>query len=87
MLIVGGGPAGSTCAGRLRRGGLDVLVLDKAQFPAPNSAAGWVTPAVFGQLGVTPQEYGQGRTLQPMTGFRVGWIGGPGLRGLQRRSR
>jgi flavin-dependent dehydrogenase len=79
VLIVGGGPAGATCAERLRAGGLDVLVLDKAQFPRPKLCAGWVTPGVFGQLGLTPQQYGQGRTLQPMTGFRVGWIGSPGL--------
>jgi flavin-dependent dehydrogenase len=79
VLIVGGGPAGATCAERLRRGGLDVLVLDKAHFPRPKLCAGWVTPGVFGQLGLTPQQYGQGRTLQPMTGFRVGWIGSPGL--------
>jgi flavin-dependent dehydrogenase len=101
VLIVGGGPAGATCAERLRAGGLDVLVLDKAQFPRPKLCAGWVTPGVFAQLGLTPQEYAQGRggeemgtgtslrsepvpissgrTLQPMTGFRVGWIGTAGL--------
>jgi len=79
VLIVGGGPAGATCAGRLRAGGLEVLVVDKAQFPRPKLCAGWVTPGIFRQLGVTPDEYRQGRTLQPMTGFRVGWIGGPSL--------
>ena len=114
VLIVGGGPAGAACAGRLCAGGLDVLVLDKAQFPRPKLCAGWVTPGVFRQLGVTPEEYAQcppsatqlkpdapardeggslagasgfssagnpaqARTLQPMTGFRVGWMGGAGL--------
>ena len=34
VLIVGGGPGGSTCAAKLRRAGADVLVLDKRTFPA-----------------------------------------------------
>jgi flavin-dependent dehydrogenase len=79
VLIVGGGPAGSTCAGRLRAGGLDVLVLDKARFPRPKLCAGWVTPAVFRELDLAPDDYRQGRVLQPMTGFRVGRIDGPSL--------
>ncbi len=33
VLIVGGGPAGSSCARLLRRAGLDVLILDKSEFP------------------------------------------------------
>src|SRR5206468_9342360 len=33
ILIVGGGPAGSACAWKLRSAGLDVLVLDKRKFP------------------------------------------------------
>ena len=33
VLIVGGGPAGSTAAWRLRRAGVDVLVLDRERFP------------------------------------------------------
>ena len=43
-LIVGGGPAGATCAAALRRRGLDVVVLDKATFPRPKLCAGWITP-------------------------------------------
>ena len=33
-LIVGGGPAGSSCAWKLRQHGMDVMVMDKAPFPA-----------------------------------------------------
>ena len=32
-IVVGGGPAGSTCAWKLREAGLDVIVLDRAAFP------------------------------------------------------
>ena len=32
-LVVGGGPAGSSCARALVTAGLDVVVLDKAHFP------------------------------------------------------
>ena len=32
VLIVGGGPAGSTLAWKLRAAGLDVLILDKKTF-------------------------------------------------------
>src|SRR3989304_302592 len=46
VLIVGGGPAGSTCAWQLVRAGLDVLVMDKQVFPRDKVCAGWVTPPV-----------------------------------------
>jgi flavin-dependent dehydrogenase len=76
-VIVGGGPAGATCAAALRRRGLDVVVLDKATFPRTKLCAGWITPELFQTLEVDPAEYGRGRVWQPMTGFRVGRIGGP----------
>jgi menaquinone-9 beta-reductase len=43
-LIVGGGPAGSTCAWQLRQAGLDVVVIDKTRFPRDKVCAGWITP-------------------------------------------
>jgi flavin-dependent dehydrogenase len=75
-LIVGGGPAGSTCAARLHEAGLDVLVLDAAVFPRQKPCAGWITPAVIATLDLSVDEYATGRTLQPFTGFRTGRIGG-----------
>lgn len=77
ILIVGGGPAGSSCAKRLCQAGFDVLVLDKAAFPRDKVCAGWITPAVLDCLELDPAEYGQGRVLQPITAFRVGRWGGP----------
>jgi len=76
VIIVGGGPAGSTCAWALRRAGLDVVVIDRATFPRDKVCAGWITPHVVMDLRLDVQEYRQGRTFQPFTGFRVGLIGG-----------
>jgi flavin-dependent dehydrogenase len=77
VLVVGGGPAGSSCARGLAAGGLDVVVLDRAAFPRHKICAGWVAPRVFATLGVDLGEYGKGRTLEPFTGFRLGLWGGP----------
>ncbi|HUW51605.1 MAG TPA: NAD(P)/FAD-dependent oxidoreductase [Sulfuricella sp.] len=74
VLIVGGGPAGSTCAWELRRHGLDVLVLDSMLFPRDKVCAGWITPAVLDTLQIDSADYASGRVLQPITGFRTGVI-------------
>jgi flavin-dependent dehydrogenase len=50
VLIVGGGPAGSSAAWALRRGGADVLVLDREAFPRLKLCAGWITPDVVRDL-------------------------------------
>jgi flavin-dependent dehydrogenase len=75
-LIVGGGPAGSTCARLLRSAEWDVRVVDRARFPRDKVCAGWLTPEVFPLLDLTPDEYrATGLTLQAFTGFRTGLIG------------
>jgi flavin-dependent dehydrogenase len=74
-LIVGGGPAGSTCAQQLRQAGLDVLIVDRAAFPRDKVCAGWITPQVVTALHLDTQAYARGRTFQAITGFRVGLIG------------
>lgn len=79
VLIVGGGPAGSSCAWGLRHSGLDVVVLDKQVFPRDKVCGGWITPSVLTELEIDPAEYARQRMLQPITGFRVGSIGGPAL--------
>ena len=78
-LVVGGGPAGSSCAWRLRRAGLDVVVLDRARFPRDKACAGWITPPVLDVLEIDPAAYGEGRTLQPITGFRTSRLGSGGV--------
>ena len=76
VLIVGGGPAGSSCATRLVRAGVDVLVVDRARFPRDKVCAGWITPAVVQAAELDLLDYGRTRTLQPFTGFRTASLSG-----------
>jgi geranylgeranyl reductase family protein len=75
-LIVGGGPAGSSCAWQLRRHGLDVIVMDKANFPRDKVCAGWITPAVVQALQLDTEAYARQHVLQPITAFHTGLIDG-----------
>ena len=77
VLIVGGGPAGSSCAWKLRQSGVDVLVLDKAQFPRHKVCAGWITPQIIDELQLDVAEYQMRLIMQPITGFLTGMIDGP----------
>ncbi|HMK15259.1 MAG TPA: NAD(P)/FAD-dependent oxidoreductase [Burkholderiales bacterium] len=77
VLIVGGGPAGSTCAWQLIRSGFDVIVLDKHTFPRDKVCAGWITPAVVKSLRLDIADYARGCVIQPVYGFQTGIIGEP----------
>ena len=79
VLIVGGGPAGSSCAWKLRNSGLRVAILDRQTFPRDKVCGGWITPAVFEELEIGAAEYARGRVLQPITGFKTSCIGGPAV--------
>jgi flavin-dependent dehydrogenase len=59
-IIIGGGPAGSSCAWQLKRHGHDVLVLDKETFPRLKLCAGWISARVLKWLEFTPEEYPHG---------------------------
>jgi len=76
VLIVGGGPAGSSCAWGLRGAGLDVAILDRSVFPRDKVCGGWITPAVVEELQIDLEEYRRGRVLQPIAGFRTSRLGG-----------
>lgn len=80
VLVVGGGPGGSSCARALVRAGLDVVVLDRRSFPRDKVCAGWITPPVLACLEVDPAEYARGRVLQPVHGFAVSRLGDPAAR-------
>jgi len=75
VLIVGGGPAGSSCAWALGRAGLDVIVADRSPFPRDKVCAGWITPQVVDALQLDCDEYRRRRTFQPITGFLTGIVG------------
>jgi flavin-dependent dehydrogenase len=75
VLIVGGGPAGSSCAWGLRNSGLNVAVLDKQFFPRDKICGGWITPEVLTDLEIDPGDYAANNVLQSIKGFRVGSIG------------
>jgi len=76
-IVVGGGPAGSSCARKLRLAGWQVVVVDRARFPRDKVCAGWLTPDVFPLLDLDPAAYrSDGCTLQEISGFRTRVIGG-----------
>ena len=76
VLIVGGGPAGSSLAWGLRNSGLRVMVMDKKSFPRNKVCAGWITPAVLESLKIDEEHYRCGHTMQPIHGFRIGHMDG-----------
>lgn len=57
VAIVGGGPAGSTCARALVAGGARVVVIDRARFPRVKLCAGWLSSAIWDVLELSPREY------------------------------
>lgn len=75
VLIVGGGPAGSSLAWGLRDSGLKVILIDKQVFPRNKTCAGWITPTVIETLQLDIEQYAQEHTFQPVRGFRIGIIG------------
>lgn len=75
VLVLGGGPAGSTCAWRLREAGADVVVMDRRRFPRDKICAGWITPQIVQALRLDARDYAKDRVLQPIHGFAVGRMG------------
>jgi geranylgeranyl reductase family protein len=73
VIVVGGGPGGSTAAWRLARAGLRPLLLDTAVFPRVKVCAGWVTPEALADVEIDPEKYPL--TLQPFTACRFAFAG------------
>ena len=57
VIIVGGGPAGSTCAWKLRQYNIAAAILDKDTFPRPKVCAGWISPKVLQDLHIDADSY------------------------------
>ncbi|GFO61702.1 geranylgeranyl reductase [Geomonas silvestris] len=72
VLIVGGGPAGATCARVLAHWGISVLLMDRDEFPRDKPCAGWITPSVLETLRIDPAQYRKGRELQEIREFHTG---------------
>ena len=53
-IVVGGGPAGSTCARVLVRAGARVAIIDRATFPRVKLCAGWLSPPFWDVIERTP---------------------------------
>jgi flavin-dependent dehydrogenase len=57
VVVVGGGPAGSTCARFLARGGARVAVVDRAAFPRVKLCGGWLSASIWEALALAPRDY------------------------------
>jgi geranylgeranyl reductase family protein len=75
VLIVGGGPAGSTLAYCLKNAGLKTGILDKQSFPRQKICAGWVTPEVMRVLNLDLEDYAKNNILQEISGFKISQLG------------
>jgi len=74
VIVIGGGPAGAACAGRLIQKGIDCLILDKAVFPRTKVCAGWITPEVFNNLDISPSKYPLSLTTFPSLRINLGRV-------------
>lgn len=73
VVVVGGGPAGSATAARLAAAGLDVLLVDRAEFPRRKPCGECVNPAgvdALARLGALDAVLAAGPA--PLTGWRIG---------------
>jgi flavin-dependent dehydrogenase len=60
VAVIGGGPAGSTCARALVRGGAKVVIIDRAKFPRVKLCAGWLSSKIWDELELAPRDYPRG---------------------------
>ena len=66
VIIIGGGPAGSTVSTLLARAGLRALLLEKSRFPREKLCGEFITPeclSVFDRLGASERIFDAGATI------------------------
>jgi len=71
VIIIGGGPAGSTCAWKLQQAGIETIVLDRSRFPRTKLCAGWITPKVVKDLQLDVKTYPHSLVTFDRIHFRV----------------
>tara|TARA_B100000029_G_scaffold294312_1_gene287632 strand:+ start:9262 stop:10389 length:1128 start_codon:yes stop_codon:yes gene_type:complete len=69
VIVVGGGPAGSTVARKLALSKKKVLLLDSSMFPRVKLCAGWVTKQALIDLELDPDDYPL--TIQPFSSIFI----------------
>jgi flavin-dependent dehydrogenase len=69
VIIIGGGPAGASCARYLKQHNIDCLILDQTSFPRTKTCAGWITPEVWEDLDIAPSNYPYG--LSTFNSFQI----------------
>ena len=84
VIVVGAGPAGSSTAYHLARAGVDVLLLEKAQFPREKVCGDGLTPRAVHQLirmgvDVTAPGWTRSRGMRWIAGGRAALIEWPSL--------
>lgn len=57
VLIVGAGPAGASCAARLKQASVEFLLLDQQPFPRAKPCAGWMTPKALSEINFDSRQY------------------------------
>src|SRR3954469_21884051 len=72
VLVVGGGPAGSTTAIRLADAGARVLLVDKATFPRDKPCGGGITTRALAHCPVDPSPVVEGHVDLVGLRFRFG---------------
>lgn len=60
VIIVGGGPAGSSCAKILNDAKINAIILEKNVFPRTKLCAGWITKDVLKSLDIDMKSYPHG---------------------------